>query len=113
MAAKDTLKIIAPELATLPDEVLDFWIAQAELSISSALYQGQREYAVALKAADMITTSKKGADVGAVKSKKEGDLQIDYETGSAATSSKTSYGLLLEELTKQYAFLMGSAFSGI
>lgn len=106
--ASEIFDRIAPGYAADPDK--DFYLELADGRTSACAYGGNRNLAVALRAAHMIELAK-GSDYagsgggGPVTSKKEGKLAISYGGGSSESDSNsdlplTKYGRQLAGLAR-------------
>lgn len=98
MAVKDKLQLVAPELDALPTERVDGVIELAEDQVGQ-VFGRNRDLAVAYLAAHMLTVGLREGSGGAIASKKEGDLQVQFQgppdtAGLAATSYGQEYGRL-------------------
>lgn len=109
MASRDTLRIIAPELATVADETLDAWLTFAAARISATAWGDLYEQAACYLAAHLYTVSQRSASgesgAGAVVGRKAGDLEIRYGAvvgvlSSDATLATTPYGVEFLSLRK-------------
>lgn len=98
LTASEVFDIKAPQCATDPNKAAYIEIATAQTN--ECWFGDNYVYAIGLRAAHMClvdndTSSSGGGSVGGVKSKKEGDLQIQYyqETtgGSDAVNSSDEY----------------------
>lgn len=102
--------IIAPQYASDSDKP-DF-ISLARDRTREAWYTTNYEYAVALRAAHMMTLTKTRAagESGSVTSKREGDLAIGYGSvgnGKGGELNLTHYGRQLEGLRKASGVFIG------
>lgn len=100
------LPIIANEFAAV--DATDI-IALAELQVAPGFCGDKRPLLVAYLAAHMLTMAgREGGAPGAATSIKEGQLQIGYGSGGAASSSpglgSTSYGQEYDRLSRACAF---------
>lgn len=109
-SASAIFDIIAPQYASDPDKA-DF-ISLARDRTNAGWYLANYEYAVALRAAHMITLTRTRADgeSGSVTSKREGDLGIGYGSvggGKGGELNLTHYGRQLEGLRKASGAFIG------
>lgn len=105
--ASEIFDKIAPGYAADPDK--DFYLELADGRTSACAYGGNRNLAVALRAAHMIELAKGSNHAGSggsgpVTSKKEGKLSISYGSGSSSGSDSdlrlTKYGEQLAGLAR-------------
>lgn len=110
MTPIEILQVIAPEYASSPSAT-DF-IELASLRTNSCFFGDKANYAIALRAAHMLTLSatRPLGEVGPVSSKSEGDLSISFGSVSGVTFSdlsQTSYGVELDGLIKGTGPILG------
>lgn len=93
MTVDSTLLVIAPEMADIDSAQRTAMADLAALSVG-AVFGNQQELATAYLTAHMLTVSQRAGNGGAVKSLKEGDLNITYGDNAAGGDSlgSTSYG---------------------
>lgn len=102
MAVLDALKLIAPELAHLTDEVLVQYIALAEPQVGAKFCN--RDQGVAYLAAHIATISSRKGIAGSINSLSEGGLSISSGAVGASELNTTSYGTEFERLKRACIF---------
>ena len=99
----DFVKNIAPELEDLTSTTIQFWIDQAELSVSVKVWGTKADLATGLLTAHYLTLSKRKGKGGVIKSQKVGDLKKEYDNGNLENFDDldaTSYGQQFKRLRK-------------
>lgn len=114
---------IAPEFASVPDDVVKSQIDLASLILCECDYGKDWNAAQAMGAAHLLSTNESltggdsGAASGAVLSRKEGDLEIRYaapsSSGSGGGFSGSSYADMLALLKRKKGRGFGIITSGV
>lgn len=96
------VEIIAPELASIPENVFDELIPVACVSVDEDLWGIKAKYATGLMVAHMLAMLRRKGTSGNVRRKKIGQAEIEFDTTLGSGSggkdphelSQTSYGSL-------------------
>lgn len=100
-ASPQTVRDIAPELATEPEARLQTFLDFAALSINSSVWGAKADFAQALLAAHYLTMANRGGAGGALTSEKVGDLSRSYgQLEGAELYGATAYGMQYVQLRK-------------
>jgi hypothetical protein len=113
MSAKsimDILTIDDPTFATISDVDKNTIISIAQLQVDETIFEDKYDYAVALLSAHILSMSRgfRDGSSGAVSSKKEGELSVNFGTnGGGSLLISTSYGQLFQELNDRCIVTIG------
>lgn len=109
---KVNVKLIAPELSTVTDELFDLILADVALEVSSASFGAKQEQAQRYLAAHYLTISvgsaESSASSGSVKKEKVGEVEIEYSDSlkdilssiKASRFDETKYGRQFESVKR-------------
>lgn len=110
---KENVKLIAPELSTVTDELFNLILTDVALEVSSASFGAKQEQAQRYLAAHYLTISvgsaESSASSGSVKKEKVGEVEIEYSdslkdilSSIKATSrfDETKYGRQFESVKR-------------
>lgn len=108
MTALQYFRLLAPEFASLSDEVVSTWLTMSANVINASCLDAERQamaqalYAAHWYAVTPRTSTSGGAALGAITSEREGDLQRTYSglQGSDTWLGQTSYGQQYKDLTR-------------
>jgi hypothetical protein len=90
-------KVVAPEFASMSDEDLDLFAAEAECEVAQSKWGCRYDRAIALITAHLIAMSQRASGMGGnaatgeLKKVKVGDLEREFQ--SSSSDSSDSYGL--------------------
>ena len=106
MSASSNLSLIAPQYDANTNRA--GMLELAALRVNTTWFGAKYDLAVAYVAAHMLALNdplfRPSGEAGAVTSKKEGDLSINYSSGGSASSDdydQTSFGKQFEQLSKE------------
>ena len=109
---KANVKLIAPELASVADDLFDLVLADVALEVSSAGFGAKQEVAQRYLAAHYLTisvgTAETSASAGSVKKEKVGEVEIEYSDSlkdiltsiKASRFDETKYGRQFESVKR-------------
>lgn len=110
---KANVKLIAPELASIADDLFNLILADVALEVSSAGFGAKQEVAQRYLAAHYLTisagTAETSASAGSIKKEKVGEVETEYSdslkdilTNIKATSrfDETKYGRQFESIKR-------------
>jgi hypothetical protein len=97
----EIITAIAPEHAS--NASIDIFITIAEGLTSACVFGDNYNFAVALRAAHLMTLAGRNGDSGQISSKSEGGQSISYSSSTVGIDNlnQTSYGKQLQELIYQ------------
>ena len=98
---KAILTDIAPEFSDEDSDRIDRFIELAEARTDKSKFGQLGDYAVALRAAHMMTLSERSGTGGAITMQREGDLQTQFAQTSDQSLDSTAYGQQLRELIRE------------
>jgi hypothetical protein len=98
MTASEYITLLAPQLAS--NALKDDYITMATSMTSSCIFEGNYQYAIALRACHIMTlASRLDGSSGAISSKSEGNASINYAlVNSNDGLMSTQYGQQLKSL---------------
>jgi hypothetical protein len=106
------IKSMATELASVADATVEFWIAEALLSINVTAYGNKADSATRYLAAHYVTLAKKASTgassgTGPIQQRKVGDASTTFAVGSVAAKDAMLASTVWGQM---YLSLRGSVF---